>query len=130
MTLTVWLVCACVAGMAGGLLAQDVSKLSDAERQQVNDWMAERMQRMVAVHGLDKELSQAWADERFTSPEIAALRTRYQALQQELAEVQMTLKKKVMELPEVKEKKQQLEGEQKKIRDLSEKVKEKAGADR
>jgi len=115
--------------MAGVLLAQDLSKLSDAERRQVNDWMVERMQRMQSAHGLDRELSQAWADERYTSPEIAELRARQLALQQELADVQAALKKKVMELPELKEKKQQLEGERKKIQELSGKVKEKAGAD-
>ena len=124
------LVCVCAAGVAGVLLAQDFSRLSDDDRKQVNDWMLERTQRMMAAHQLDKELSQVWADERYTSPEIAALRARHRALQQELADVQAALQEKVLGLPELQEKKKQLEEDRKNIRELAEKVKEKTGPDR
>jgi chromosome segregation ATPase len=117
------------AGVAGFLPAQDFSKLSDAERKQVNDWMAERTERMIAAHRLDNELSQAWGNEAYTSPEIEALRQRYRELQQELGRAQAELKKKVMELPEVQEKRKLLEQERKSVEELSKKVKEKTEGD-
>ena len=114
----------CVVGATGFLQAQDLSKLSDAERQQLNEWMAERAARMVSAHGMDATLSQAWGNTAYTSPEIEALRTRYRELQDEMGRVQRELQKKVLELPELQEKRQQAEQEKQTIDDLSKRIKE------
>jgi seryl-tRNA synthetase len=119
----------CAAGAAGALRAQDFSKLSDAERKQVNDWMAERVERMVAAHRLDNELSQAWGDVKYTSPEIEALRQRCMELQTELSRAQAELKKKVLALPELQEKQKRLGEERQGIQELSKKVQEKTRGD-
>ena len=43
-----------------------------------------------------------WLDPRFTSPEIDALRKRYENLKQEMAEIQLLLRKRVAEIPEAR----------------------------
>ena len=119
-----------VVGYAGFLGAEDAfSKLSDTERQQVNAWMAERAKRMITAYQLDTQLSQAWGNDAYTSPEIDALRKRYRELQQELRNTQFELKKKVMEIPALKEKQKQLDQEKETIKQLSIQVNEKAGMD-
>lgn len=72
-------VAGCLIGVAGLLVAQDLSKLTEAQRKQLNDWMAERAERMIAVHRLEGELAQAVNDTANTSPEIEALRKRCQS---------------------------------------------------
>ncbi|MDR2849554.1 MAG: hypothetical protein LBW77_03310 [Verrucomicrobiota bacterium] len=118
----------CVAGAAGFLWAQDISKLSDDDRKQLNDWMLERVERMGSAHRLEGELAQAWGDEKYTSPEIEALRQRCRELQDELGRAQEALRKKVLELPELQEKQKRLAQERESVQALSKKVKEKTGA--
>ena len=118
---------ACAVGAVGFLGAQDISKLSDDERKQINDWMAERAERMITARGLDTELSRAWEDVTNTSPEIETLRNRYRELQDELGRTQSELMKKVLELPALQEKKGQLEHERQRIKELSVQVNEKTG---
>ena len=114
----------------GIAFAQDFSKLTDLERKQVNDWMAERAEQMIESHKLESELTQAWMSTAYSAPEIVALRTRYQELIQALAETQHALEKKVSELPEVREKQSRLDAMKMRVRELAKKVDEKAGATR
>jgi len=116
-----------LAGGAGPLLAQGEAKLSDAEKKQVNEWLAERAKTMVSAHKLESEINQAWSDTKYSTPEIEALRARYRELGQELLRTQEALQKKVQEVPAVREKRQQLDAEKNKIQDLSKKVAEKTG---
>lgn len=116
-----------VVGCADRLMAQDLSKLSETEKRQVNDWMAERAEKMIVAHKLEVELSQAWTDPKLSTPEIDTLRTRYRELQQELARTLKELKKKVQEVPAVQEKQGEFDEAKKRIQELSEKVKEKTG---
>lgn len=115
----------CLAGIAGTLSAQDFSRLSEAERKQVNDWMAERVEHMIAANKLENELSRAWTLPTNTSPEIEVLRKRCMELQQQLADAQAELKQKVLELPALQEKQKTLAQERQSIQDLTKKVKEK-----
>ena len=116
-----WMV---IVGHAGLLMAQDFSKLSEAERKQVNDWMAERAKTMIDAHKLEGEIDQAWADTKYSTPEVDALRKRYLELQQELIRTQEELRKKVREIPAVLEKRHQLDEAKKDIQKLSKKVSE------
>lgn len=116
-----WMV---IVGHAGLLMAQDFSKLSEAERKQVNDWMAERAKTMIDAHKLEGEIDQAWADTKYSTPEVDALRKRYLELQQELLRTQEELRKKVREIPAVLEKRRQLDEAKKDIQKLSKKVSE------
>ena len=113
----------CLIGAAGLLVAQYLSKLTEAQRKQLNDWMAERAERMIAAHRLEGELNRAPNDPANTSPEIEALRKRYQELQNEMSRVQADLHKKVMALPAMQEKRAKLEQERQQIKELSDKVK-------
>ncbi len=113
----------CLIGVAGLLVAQDLSKLTEAQRKQLNDWMAERAERMIAVHRLEGELAQAVNDTANTSPEIEALRKRCQELQNELSRAQADLQKKVLALPALQEKRTKLEQERQSINEISNKVK-------
>ena len=116
-------VAGCLIGAAGLLVAQDLSKLTEAQRKQLNDWMAERAERMIAVHRLEGELAQAVNDTANTSPEIEALRKRCQDLQNELSRAQADLQKKVLALPALQEKRAKLEQERQSINEISNKVK-------
>jgi len=116
-------VAGCLIGVAGLLVAQDLSKLTEAQRKQLNDWMAERAERMIAVHRLEGELAQAVNDTANTSPEIEALRKRCQELQNELSRAQADLQKKVLALPALQEKRTKLEQERQSINEISNKVK-------
>ena len=116
-------VAGCLIGVAGLLVAQDLSKLTEAQRKQLNDWMAERAERMIAVHRLEGELAQAVNDTANTSPEIEALRKRCQDLQNELSRAQADLQKKVLALPALQEKRAKLEQERQSINEISNKVK-------
>lgn len=117
-------------GQAGFLAAQDFSKLSEAEKRQVNDWMAERAERMVSAHKLESELDQAWADAKYSSPEIEALRKTYRELQQELANTRLELQKKVRELPVVQDKQKQLDAAKERLKEVTKKIAEKTGGAR
>jgi len=117
------MVAACLIGVAGLLVAQDLSKLTEVQKKQLNDWMAERAERMLAAHRLEGELNRAVNDTTHTSPEIEALRKRCQELQDELSRTQIELRKKVMALPALQEKNAKLEQERQRISELSDKVK-------
>lgn len=117
-------------GHAGLLAAQDFSKLSEAEKRQVNDWMAERAERMVSAHKLESELDQAWADTKHSTPEIAALRAKYRDLLQQLSNARLELQKKVGELPAVQDKQKQLDAAKASLKELSKKIAEKTGGAR
>lgn len=118
---------ALLVGNAASLTAQDFSRLSEAEKKQVNDWMAERAKTMIRAHKLEKEINQAWSEPKYSTPEIDALRMRYRELQQTLLHTQAKLQEIVQEMPEIKEKRRQLDVEKTKIRELSKKVAEKTG---
>ena len=113
----------CLIGAVGLLVAQDLSKLTGVQREQLNAWMAERAERMIAVHRLEGELTQAGNDTANTSPEIEALRKRCQDLQNELSRAQADLQKKVLALPALQEKRTKLEQERQSINEISNKVK-------
>lgn len=109
---------------AAGLtaVAQDVSKLDEAAKKQYNAWMAERAEKMVSAHRLEKELDEAWGDFKYTTPEIDALRTRFRELQQELARTQRALQEKVEAVPAVREKRKQLDEAKGRIQELASKI--------
>ena len=113
-----------LVGNAVSLTAQDVSRLSEAEMKQVNDWMAERAKTMIDAHKLESVIDQAWADTKYSTPEVDTLRKRYRELQQELARTQEELRKKVREVPEIQEKQRQLDEAKKDIQKLSKRVTE------
>jgi len=110
---------------AGRATAQDLSKLSEADRKQVNAWMAERSQTMISAHKLDVEIREAWVNDAYSSPELNALRARYRELQSELNRTREKLSEKVQELPAVQEKKRQLGELKKKEQELAKRVDEK-----
>jgi len=121
----------CVLG--GGVLsaaAQDVSKLSEAERKQVNEWMAERAETMIGAHKLEVEVQEAWGNLAYSSPEVDALRARYRELQAELTRTQFELQKKVKEIPAIQEKVRQIDEAKKKELDLAKRIEEKTGEKR
>ena len=117
------MVAACLIGAVGLLVAQDLSKLTEVQKKQLNDWMAERAERMIAAHRLEGELNRAVNDTAHTSPEIEALRKRSQELQEELSRTQIELRAKVMALPALQEKSAKLRQERRRISELSDKVK-------
>jgi peptidoglycan hydrolase CwlO-like protein len=102
--------------------AQQTAPLSEPERKQLNDWMAERAALMVDSHGLEDEVSEAWANLNFSSPEIDSLRKRYRDLQHELAKAEIELRKRAALLPDVKEKARLLEGKNQQIQELTRKI--------
>jgi len=116
-----------VAVGVGIVKAQDYSKLSEAERKQVNGWLAERAEVLVGAHKIETELSQAWGDAKYTSPEVEALRSKYRELQHELAMTQLKLQKKVEELPAVQERRRQLGEEKRRAQALAKRVEQKVG---
>lgn len=118
---------ALLAGGAGAARAQDFSKLTGPERKQVNGWLAERAEVLIDAHRLETEINRAWADAKYTSPEVEALRARYRELQHELGQTQLKLQKKVDEMPALQEKRRQLDEAQKKALELTKKVEKKAG---
>lgn len=107
--------------------AQDFSKISEEERRQVNAWMAERAEKMIDTNKLESELSQAWADTRYSNPSIDALRARFRQLQDELSNTMIELKKKVQEVPEVQDKQKKLDAIKARVSELSQKVDAKTG---
>ena len=117
----------CVSCGVLSVSAQGTAQLSDVERKQVNDWMAERAETMIQTHKLEGELLAAWSDTRYSSAEVDALRARYRELQVELTRTQQALEKKVMEIPAVKEKARQRDEAKAKTQELSKKIAEKTG---
>jgi septal ring factor EnvC (AmiA/AmiB activator) len=123
------LVLCCAAGVLR-VAAQDFARLSEAERKQVNDWLAERAETMSRAHDLEREIRQAWGDTKYSSAEVDALRKRYRELQQELTQTQYELQKKVQDVPAAREVARQLEEAKKKEQELAKKIREKAGEKR
>jgi len=114
-------VCARLAG------AEELSKLSEADRKQVNEWMDQRAMAMIDAHKLESELNATWSNAAYTSPEIETLRARYSELQQELLRTQREIQKKVREVPALKAKVLQLEEMKRRQQELSKKIAEKVG---
>lgn len=117
----------CLSLWAGRVPAADLSQLSDADRKQVNEWMAQRAEAMVEAHRVAQDVRQAWADPKYTSPAVEELRARYRELQQSLLRTQEAIQKKVEELPAVQAKVRQLEEMREKERTLQKKITEKTG---
>lgn len=117
----------CFSCAAFSVVAQDFTRLSDAERKQVNAWMAERAEAMISAHKLEGEIHEAWTDTRYASAEVDALRVRYRELQQDLIRMQREIQQKVMAVPAVQEKARQLEEAKKKEQELTKRIDEKSG---
>ena len=115
--------CVCVRHAA----AEDLSKLSEADRKQVNGLMDQRAMIVIDTHKLESQVNEAWTDTAYTSPEVDALRARYRELQQELIKTQHELQKKVLEVPAIQAKLRQIEDLKKKEQELAKKVQEKVG---
>jgi hypothetical protein len=107
------------------MAAKGIGNLSEAERKQVNEWMAERVSTMISANKLAGELASAWKDPEHTSPEIEELRKIYWKLQQQLIKTEQDLRQKVAELPALREKQQQLKELQDRTKELTDKVEEK-----
>ena len=119
------MVCVCLDACV--VRAVNLANLSDAERKQVNEWMSQRAEVMIGAHKLESEVSQAWTDASYSTPEVEALRARYRELQQELLRTQRELQKRVLEVPAVQEKTRQLEAAKKKEQELAQRIAEKTG---
>ena len=104
--------------------AQEGQALSEPARKQLNVWMAERAELMVASHRLEDEVGEAWSNLKFSSPDVESLRKRYRDLQHELAQTEIELRKRTAQLPEVKEKARLLDGQKTKILELTRKINE------
>jgi len=120
-------VCVCLSVCARLAGAEELSKLSEADRKQVNEWMDQRAMAMIDAHKLESELNATWSNAAYTSPEIETLRARYSELQQELLRTQREIQKKVREVPALKAKVLQLEEMKRRQQELSKKIAEKVG---
>jgi chromosome segregation ATPase len=117
----------CLSAGVFSAASQDLARLSDVERKQVNAWMAERAETMARAHKLESEISGAWANTTYSSPETETLRARYRELQQEMTRVQAELQKKVQEVPAVQEKARQVDEANRKAQALLKQITEKTG---
>ena len=120
-------VCVCLGLCARCAVAEDIAKLAEADRKQVNEWMAQRATAMIDAHRLECEVSAAWSDTSYTSPEVEALRVRYAKLQEELLRTQREIQKKVREVPAMQAKVRQIDEMKKKEQELTKKIVEKVG---
>ncbi len=118
---------AAVACAARAADADALARLSDAERKQVNEWMAARAESLIEAHKLNDEIGRAWLDQANTSPEIEKLRARYAELQAAVIQTQREIAAKVQELPAVAEKVKQLDELRRRGQELQKKIKEKVG---
>lgn len=100
-----------------------LERLSEAERKELNDWMAERAQVMYKASQARTELRRAWLDEGYRSDEVDALRARYRAVQQELTRLQGEIQRKVEETPAGRVKKEECEKLDAKVAELNAKIK-------
>jgi len=123
----------CLAVTVGGGMAgfgQDFSMLSEAERKQVNGWMAERAAILADAHKIEIELDQAWGNPQFTSPEVEAQRERYRQLQHELMMTQLTLRRLVEKLPAAQSRQSDLDALRNRAEALSRQIEAKGGVKR
>jgi hypothetical protein len=114
--------------MAG--FGQDFSMLSEAERKQVNGWMAERAAILADAHKIEIELDQAWGNPQFTSPEVEAQRELYRQLQHELMMTQLTLRRLVEKLPAAQSRQSDLDALRNRAEALSRQIEAKGGVKR
>jgi uncharacterized protein (DUF3084 family) len=121
------LLCGCLKVCAGQAQEGDLSKLTEPDRKQVNEWMSQRAEVLVDAHRIERDVQHAWADTAYTSPELDALRARYRELQQALLRTQEELQKKVQEVPAVQAKMRQLADAKEKALALSKKISDKTG---
>jgi chromosome segregation ATPase len=125
-----FVLCVCAGLCVDRVSAVDFKTLSDADRKQVNEWMAQRAETMVNARKLDNELRAAWSNPSYTSPEVEKLRARYRELQEELAKAQREIQEKVREVPALQPKVLQLQEMAKKVQEFDKKISEKTGAAR
>lgn len=104
-----------------------LERLSEAERKELNDWMAERAQTMYKASQAQADLKRAWLDESYRSVEVDALRARYRAVQQELTRLQVEIQRKVEETPAGRVKKEECDKLNAKVAELNEKIKSAGG---
>ena len=119
--------CVCLSVCARRAAAEELSKLSEADSKQVNGLMDQRAQIVIETRKLESEVSSAWTDTAYASPEVDALRARYRELQHELLQTQREIQKKVQDVPAVQEKLRRIEELKKKGQELTKKVSEKVG---
>jgi len=105
----------------------DVSKLSESDRKQVNEWMAQRAKAMIDAHKLEREIRATWSDPAYTSPEVDALRKHYRELQDELVRTQREIQEKMCTVPALQPKVRLLDETKQKDQELSKKIAEKTG---
>ncbi len=122
-----WLLIICLNVCTGRLTAADLSKLAEADRQQVNAWMSQRAELLIDAHRVEREVQQAWTDTSITSPELEKLRARYRELEQELNATREAIRKKVLEAPAMQAKARQFQEARDKAQALSKKIAEKTG---
>lgn len=120
--------CVCVLAAlaaANAMAAKGIGDLTEAERKQLNEWMAERVSTMIGAGKLEREIEGAWVNTKYTSPEIEELRDTYRELQRQLVKTEQDLRQKVVALPALREKKQKLTEMQARVKELTDKVEEK-----
>jgi len=88
----------------------------------LNDLMALRSKVMIEAHQLQMELRQAWNDPAYTSPEIAALRKKFQDLQEAILRTQAEIGAKVEALPALQEKVKKMKEANKQVEELNKKI--------
>ncbi len=126
MRVAIMCVCFLTVLTAGrAVAAKSIAELSEDERKQVNELMVERVQTIVSVSKLESEMESAWENTKYSSPEIDELRKKYRELQAELVNKQHELRKKIMDLPELRDKRQKLEDLKGRVKELTDKVEEK-----
>ena len=107
--------------------AADVQKLSDTDRKQVNEWMAQRAKAMIDAHKLEREIKATWSDPNYATPEVETLRKHYRELQEELVRTQREIQEKMRTVPELQPKVRLLDEMKQKELDLTKKLEDKAG---
>jgi len=119
--------CVCVS-LAWGVRAAetpDVSKLSEADRKQVGEWMSQRAETMIEAHKLKGEVQAAAFDSAYSTPEVAALRARIRDLQTEIEKVRREILVKILDVPAIHEKARKIDELKAKEQDLDKKIAEK-----
>ncbi len=96
------LVCCCCLPVLGALAAEPAPARTKAEIDQRLSELAKRqLELSFSLQEQALKNDTLWLNPKFTSPEIAALRKRYEALKSEMATVQAQLREQVEALPEV-----------------------------
>lgn len=105
--------------------APDVSKLSEADRKQVGEWLSQRAEAMIEAHRLQGEVQAAAFDPACSTPAVEELRARVRDLQAEIEKVRREIQVKVLEVPAVREKARKIDELKAKEQELDKKISEK-----